>query len=163
MLGVARQNQAQRNVTFIHSRISVPWYQLLWMHHYMVLVSLAVLSILLFWSAVRRFGPMLPDLVPARRALMEHIDASGIWLARAPGGRALLLAAAREDLQATLLRRAPALQRMTAPQQCEELARQSSLDPALIDSALYGEPSSIDSEFTRQIRTVQTLRKHYER
>ena len=163
LLGLARLNGAHKHVTIVKSRTIVPWYSLLWMHYQMLLMALAALAALLFWHAVRRFGPLLPDPAPARRSLMEHIDASGAWLWKASGGRQVLIDAARADLQATLQRRAPALLRLPETQQHDELARQCGLTAAAVAAAMHYEPARFDHEFTRQIRTLQILRKHHER
>jgi hypothetical protein len=134
-----------------------------WKNYQKAVIALAALLALLFWASVRRFGPVLPDPAPARRSLMEHINASGAWLWKAKGGRQVLIDAARADLQATLQRRAPALLRLSETQQHDELALISGLAPAVIAHAMHYEPASVDAEFTRQIHTLQTLRKHYER
>lgn len=163
LLGLARLNEAGKHITIVKSRTVVPWYSLLWMHYQMLLIALAALAALLFWHAVRRFGPLLPDPAPARRSLMEHIDASGAWLWKAGGGRQVLIDAARADLHATLQRRAPALLRMPEAQQHDELARLCGLSAADVAAAMHYEPARFDTDFTRQIRTLQILRKHHER
>ncbi|QYF93665.1 DUF4350 domain-containing protein [Massilia sp. PAMC28688] len=163
LVGLARLNGAHKQVTIVKSRITVPWYALLWLHYKKVIIALAALLGLLFWASVRRFGPVLPDPAPARRSLMEHISASGAWLWKAKGGRQVLVDAARADLQATLQRRAPGLLRLSETQQHDELARLTGLSAAVIAHAMHYEPATAEAEFTRQIRTLQTLRKHYER
>lgn len=152
-----------KHVTIVKSSDFISWQRLLWLNYRMALTAAAVLLALLFWSAVRRFGPLLPAPVPARRSLMEHIDASGAWLWKARGGRLLLVDAARADLQATLQRRAPALLRLPEAALHDELARQAGLPATDIAHAMHYEPASVNADFTRQIRTLQTLRKHYER
>ncbi len=163
LLGLARINSAHKHVTIVKSRSFVPWYELLWVHYKKMLLALAAVAVLLFWRAVRRFGPVLPDPAPERRSLMEHIDASGAWLWKARGGRDVLIDAARADLLATLQRRAPALLRLHETHLQEELARLCGLTAFDVAHAMHHEPAREDEAFTRQIRTLQTLRKHYER
>lgn len=163
LLGLARLNGAHKHVTIVKSRTIVPWYSLLWMHYHMLIVALAALLALLFWASVRRFGPLLPDPAPERRSLMEHIDASGAWLWKANGGRQVLIDAARADLRATLQQRAPALLRLSETQQQDELARLCGFTATEVAQAMYYEPAAINADFTRQIRTLQTMRLHHER
>lgn len=163
LLGLARLNGEHKHVTIVQSRQIVDWIELLWINYSKLLMALAALLALLFWAAVRRFGPVLPDAEPERRALMEHIAASGAWLWQAEGGRQVLLLAARTELEQTLQRRAPALLRLGQNSQHQELARLCGLPLHHVAHAMHDDAASQSADFTRQIRTLQTLRKHYER
>lgn len=163
LVGLARLNGAHKHVTIVKSRAIVEWTELLWLNYSKLLIALAALLVLLFWAAVRRFGPVLPDPEPQRRSLMEHIAASGAWLWKAEGGRQVLLQAARAELEQTLQRRAPALLRLGQNSQHEELGRLCGLPPHEVAYAMHDGAASQSADFTRQIRTLQTLRKHYER
>lgn len=163
LVGLARLNGAHKHVTIVKSRQIIEWKELLWMNYSKLLIGLAALLLLLFWAAVRRFGPVLPDPEPQRRSLMEHIAASGAWLWKADGGREVLLQAARAEFEQTLQRRAPALLRLGQNSQHEELGRLCGLPPHEVAHAMHDGAASQSADFTRQIRTLQTLRKHYER
>ncbi len=152
-----------KHVTIVKRLNVLPWYQALWRHYQLALVSLAVCLALLFWSAVRRFGPVLPAPKAERRSLLEHIDASGAWLWKADGGRQVLLDAARDDTLALIRRRVPALFRMPEGELYATLARTCSLLETDVSEALEQDAASHVTRFTRQIRTLQTLRNHYER
>ncbi len=148
----------------IVQRLDMPsWYQAFWWHFQLGVISLGCGLLLLFWSAVRRFGPMLPEPERERRSLMEHIDASGRWLWKLPGGRDILLAAARDATNKVLQRRAPELQRVSPVEQIRLLARFCKLGQDDVASALRGPASRLPIKFTRQIQTLQQMRKHYER
>lgn len=152
-----------KHVTIVKRLNVLPWHKALWRHYGMALCGLAVCLALLFWSAVRRFGPILPAPKAERRSLLEHIDASGAWLWKADGGRQVLLDAAREDTLALVKRRAPALFRMPEGELWATLARNCALPEADVSEALEQDAASHVTRFTRQIRTLQTLRNHYER
>lgn len=46
------------------------------------LIALLLLTTMLLWHLMPRFGPILPDPPPQRRELLEHIEASGQFLWR---------------------------------------------------------------------------------
>lgn len=163
LLGLVKLKPGQAWVTIVKSRTILGWMELLWMRYSMMLIALAALLALLFWAAVRRFGPVLPDALPQRRSLMEHIAASGAWLWQAEGGRQTLLLAVRRELEDALQRRAPGLLRLGQNSQHDELARLCGLSAHEVAHAMHDDASRSSAEFTRQIRTLQTLRKHYER
>lgn len=152
-----------KHVTIVKRLKVLPWYQALWRHYKLALSGALVFLALLLWSAVRRFGPILPVPKAERRSLLEHIDASGAWLWKADGGRQVLLDAAREDTLALIRRRVPALFRMPEGKMWATLARTCALPEADISEALEQDAASHVTRFTRQIRTLQTLRNHYER
>ncbi|NHZ95876.1 DUF4350 domain-containing protein [Massilia sp. CCM 8734] len=152
-----------KHVTIVKRLNVLPWYKALWRHYKLVLISLAVCLALLLWSALRRFGPLLPVPKAERRSLLEHIDASGAWLWKADGGRQVLLDAARDDTLALIRRRVPALFRMPEGELWATLARTCALPEADVSEALQQDAASHVTRFTRQIRTLQTLRNHYER
>lgn len=163
LLALAALNPRARHVTLVQHLNMLPWYQALWVHYSALLISLACCLALALWAAMRRFGPMLPQPAGERRSLMEHIDASGAWLWKAAGGRQLLFEAAREETLALVRRRAPKLARMPAPQMAEALAQLAGLEQQHVMQALQQDAVPQVAGFTRQIRTLQELRNHYER
>ena len=163
LLYLARLNAARSTVTIVQHLDIVRWYRALWRRYPLALGSAALALVLLLWSATRRFGPMLPAPQPARRALVEHIDASGAWLWKLPGGRRLLLDAVRAGVNDLLVRRVHALRHLGPAEQCALLARATTLPAAALAAALLEPPAPLPRDFTRQIRTLVQLRNHYER
>ena len=163
LLGLARLNQQGRNVMLVLHADAAPWYAMLWRAAWMPLTALAVLLALLLWRAARRFGPMLPEPGTERRSLLEHIEASGNWLWRAKGGREVLLAAARQETQALLRRRAPELQQLGDDERAARLARLCNAPLIDMRSALHGPAAPHPAAFTRQIQLLQQVRTHHER
>lgn len=88
-----------------------------------VLAASAALVILWLWRIAPRFGPVAPDLPPARRRLLDHLRASGryYW---AKGLRGRLVVAARDAAMRRIARSQPDF--ASAPA-AERLARLSSL------------------------------------
>lgn len=163
LLLLAGQGGAKGPVLLVRHNETVGWADYLWQHWRPVLFGLAALLLLWAWNASRRFGPLLPALATERRALIEHIDASGRWLWRLPQGRALLLAAVRQRTEKLLLRRLPELHALDGNERARRLARLAKLPEAQVADAMLGVPAARAAEFTRQISTLQQLRAHYER
>lgn len=139
----------------------LPWYRALWQQFDLAIVSLALGLALLLWRAVLRFGPLLPAPQPRRRALLEHINASGRWLWQAPGGRDTLLAAARLATTDLMQRRAPDVLRLAPEAQAQHLAGPCRLAADDIRRALHDDAARQAPDFARQISTLQTLREYY--
>src|SRR5690606_20629964 len=74
------------------------------------------------WLRTRRFGPRVPSPEPARRALLEHVQASGEHLWRY-GRASTLYAAVREVFIARLRRRDPLAAALDGRAQAEAIAR----------------------------------------
>jgi len=163
LLALARLHPGAGQFTIVRQLTLPTWYGALWRAAWPFLSALALLVALLLWRALRRFGPLLPQAAQPRRALLEHIDASGNWLWQASGGRELLLAAARGLTDDALRRRAPALAQLDLPQRIAELARRHAYPVADLQLALADAAASRPPTFTRQIALLQQLRTHYER
>jgi hypothetical protein len=163
LLGLVALNASAKHVTIVRNLVLPKWYVLFWEHYRLALISVACFLLLLLWAAVRRFGPLLPMPEGERRSLMEHIDASGAWLWNAEGGRLQLLEAARRDTLALIERRAPKLSRLPPGPMASALAALVDLPESHVIEALHSDTAPHLQLFTRQIRTLQTLRNHYER
>jgi hypothetical protein len=150
-------------VLLVQHNETVSWAAWLWQHCRPVVLGLAALLLLWTWNATRRFGPLLPEASTARRALIEHIEASGRWLWRLPQGRALLLDAVRGRTEKLLLRRLPELHALAGDERARRLARLTRLPEAQVREALHGPAAARAADFTRQISTLQQLRAHHER
>ncbi len=163
LLDLVKLNTSSSDIIIVQ-RVDAPsWYKTLWAYYHLGITSLGCALLLLFWVAVRRFGPMLPEPDQERRAIIEHIDASGRWLWKIPGGREILLASARAATNKLLQRRAPELGRLEPAAQVHRMARQCNLKEADVVSALHKPAGKLAYEFTLQIQILQQLRKLYER
>lgn len=122
------------------------------------LVSGLVLLGLALWRFVPRFGPPLPEPVPDRRELREHLAALGRYLWRA-GGLDHWLRAAREAFLTRLAIRHPALAALPPAEQAAALARLTRRSPGMISAALYL-PASSPPSFTAALRTLRNLERN---
>ncbi len=152
-----------KRTMFVHYLDFLPWYEALWENAKYALLSLALALLLLLWMVVRRFGPLLPEAILERRSMIEHIDASGRWLWHLPGGPEVLLSAARKNTQQVLRRRIAEWGRLSPQEQVERLQQDGQFTAQKLWQALHEKPSANPLQFTTQVQTLQTLRRHYER
>ncbi|MEN4903498.1 DUF4350 domain-containing protein [Luteimonas sp. TWI1416] len=128
---------------------SVPplWYLLLtrgWMAWGPLLLALAAW----LWMRTQRLGPLRPSPPAARRALLEHVRASGEHLVRY--GRApLLYEAVREAFLARLRRRDPLAASLEGEARDEAIAARTGLSPREVRQALLA-PRPDDAKALRQ-------------
>ncbi|MBV8636047.1 MAG: DUF4350 domain-containing protein [Burkholderiaceae bacterium] len=163
LLGLAALNAHGKSVTLIQRIDVAAWYSILWHAAPYAICTTAAFLLLWAWSAMRRFGPQLPDPDDRRRALLEHIDASGRWLWKSTKGREIMLAAMRRAAERALARRIPELRKLAPERQVERLAADGKMSRAELERALLDAPGKLPIEFTRQIQTLQELKAHYER
>lgn len=153
--------------TVIVEHLDMPrWYELIWNATQFAIISAAFALLALLWMGLRRFGPMLPEPSTERRSLIEHIDASGRWLWKAPQGPEQLLQAARAPVMALLSRKVPQYQRLTQDERVHAIVNGTNATTpfsyADIHSALFAPASTQPAAFTRQIHTLTQLKKHYD-
>lgn len=163
LLVLARLAGPQAPVLIVQTAQAQTWPQALWQHFAPALCAAALLLLLWGWAVARRFGPAVPEPDGTRRALLEHVDASGRWLWQVPGGRELLLGAVRGAVLARLRRRAPELEALEPAERLRQLADRTRLPRADLERALYGAPARRAADFAHQISTLQKLRVHHER
>jgi hypothetical protein len=155
--------QPNGKITIVEHMGVMPWKKWLWQNFAFALFAALIALLLALWIGVRRFGPLLPGPREERRSLMEHITASGAWLWKSQVGRDLLLEAVRKSVMTIVRRRLPTLEGLDRERELALLARLSNQSVEALDKALYAPAGQHPPEFTRQIRTLQELRKEYER
>lgn len=127
-------------------------------HAWMALLSLGAFVAVLFWKAAPRFGPLLPEPDPARRSLLEHVDASGRLLWQEGAGDRLVKAT-RAALLVRIERTHPAWVRLTLPQLHAQLVEFAQLPDRQLFRALFDDHYATPAEFTAAIRTLEHVRK----
>lgn len=127
-------------------------------HAWMALLSLGALVAVVFWKAASRSGPLLPEPDPARRSLLEHVDASGRLLWQEGAGDRLVKAT-RAALLSRIERTHPAWARLPLPQLHSRLTEFSHLPDQHLFRALFEDHYASPAEFTAAIRTLEHLRK----
>lgn len=107
-----------------------------------VLLALAALIAFALWHAMPRFGPIAPAPQPIRRALLEHLNASGRFLLK--NQRADVLASATADAAlAAVARRHPVFAALDREGKSQFLRTRLGLDAAHAEALLA--PSRVDS------------------
>jgi len=122
-----------------------------------VLAALAALLLAGFRAAAPRFGPPIPDPDPARRSLLEHLDACGRYQWRSGRGEPLLRAA-RAAMRQRLGQVHPGWLLLDPPELRLRLAQASGLDPERIQRALHSAQPH-PAGFLEAIQTLHRLRR----
>ncbi len=110
------------------------------------------------WMRMQRFGPRLPSPEPARRALLEHVQASGEHLWRY-GRASTLHAAVREVFMARLRRRDPLAAALDGPAQASAIAERTGTPVADVTAALQTPRPNDGADFRLRIARLLQLRR----
>lgn len=150
-----QRNGPPAGVTLVYRHQPPSLWALLGRHGWMVLVSGAALLALWLWSALPRFGPLLPDPPPARRSLLEHVIATGEYLWRHGHHGLLLKSARRSVLRQALGNQAPAHGLAVI----EAVSAETGLEPELVRIALYGGGSDDPDSFFQAVAALERVRR----
>lgn len=154
---------AKQTVYLVNDVEAAPWWRLLWQRYFMPLIALMCLSALWFWRVKSRFGSLLPDPQVDRRAVLEHIRASGRWMWQSKTGRQTLLDAMRLDVRQLLQRRAPDVLVLSDEEQVQRLAQAAGISQQNLKFAYLETVANNSKDFTLQIKILKLIRTHYER
>ena len=110
------------------------------------------------WLRTQRFGPRLPSPEPARRALLEPVQASGEPLWRY-GRASALYAAVREVFMARLRRRDPLAAALDGRAQAEAIALRTGVTIADVEHALQTPRPNDGADFRHRIARLLQLRQ----
>jgi hypothetical protein len=132
-------------------------WRLLVEHGGRVLLALLLALSAWLWMRMQRFGPLLPPRPEARRALVEHVQASGEHLHRY-GRDGLLLQALRDALFARMRRRDPLAAALSGDAQAEAVAARTGLPADAVRAALRTVPPANAHELRTRIAQLIALR-----
>lgn len=135
-----------------------PLWKLLLERAWMAWLPLVLALLAWLWLRAQRFGPWLPSPVQPRRALLEHVDASGEHLLRY-GKLTLLHRALRETVLARLRRVDPLIAAQQGDTQARLLAQRLGLHPDTLRAVLDTRPPATPHEFRQRIARLIALRK----
>ncbi|HVI57801.1 MAG TPA: DUF4350 domain-containing protein [Luteimonas sp.] len=148
----------QGTVHLVYAASMPPLWRLLlekaWMAWLPALLALAAW----LWMRTQRFGPRLPSPEPARRALLEHVQASGEHLWRY-GRASALYAAVREAFITRLRRRDPLAAALDGRAQAEAIARRTGAAAADVELALQTPRAGDAADFRQRIARLLQLRQ----
>ncbi len=131
---------------------------LIWRHAYTVVIALALALLAWLVSRSQSIGPLQPANQLARRALLDHIRASGEFLFRR--GRSMLLySAVRERLLTRLRDRWPELAALPIDDQINALEKQTGMGHADISHALKPQDLGRADKLVAAISTLNRMRE----
>jgi hypothetical protein len=144
-------------VHLIYAADIAPMYVLILRHGWPILLPLSLALLAWLWARSQRFGPLLPLASGHRRALLEHVQASGEFVFRR--GRTLSLYAAVQRLfMARLKRREPALAALDGEALVQALSTRYEMSAASIRQALNPVDLARPDQFIATIKTLMQLR-----
>jgi hypothetical protein len=126
--------------------------------------ALVVAGLLLaawLWHVIPRFGSLIPDPVPVRRRLLDHLRASGLFHWN-NGNVGRLTMAARESCMHRIARTHPVIAALPVAQRAARFAQVTGLPEDDILAALTGQPADAP-QFTAAIRTLQAIEERLTR
>lgn len=135
---------------------------LLMQYAWPVLLMSAFLLLASFWALIPRFGAFIPEPIPERRRILEHIKTSGQFMWKRPTeGKQQLLESTRQAIRQAARAQLPGWQWLGVDQQTEQLAQHLKLTPDQTSSLhqLLTAPQLADTEFMRLVQLANSLRK----
>ncbi|MGN6512897.1 MAG: DUF4350 domain-containing protein [Lysobacteraceae bacterium] len=160
-LALARQLLAPHygagTVQLVYAANMPPLWRWLLAHGWRVLLPLLLALAAWLWMRAQRFGPPLPPRPQARRALVEHVQASGEHLYRY-GRDALLHQAMRDAVLARLRRRDPLAAALAGDAQAQAVAARTGLPVAGVRDTLQPHPPANGPELLARISRLIALR-----
>lgn len=145
-------------VHLVYAASMPPLWRLLLDRAWMAWLPLLLAMCAWLWMRTQRFGPRVPSPEPARRALLEHVQASGEHLWRY-GRAATLHGAVRDALLARLRRRDPVAAALEGELQAAAIAARTGVPAAEVLSALRTPRPRDGADFTRRIARLLQLRQ----
>lgn len=135
-----------------------PLWQWLWKQAPELVTASFIFLIFWFWSRGPRFGPLVVEPAPARRRILEHIEASGRFLWQHQK-QERLLNTVRDELSATAARRHPAWASMSDAEKIRHVATLAALEPKEVQLLLQDPVPHKRQDFTRTLRQLENIRK----
>lgn len=129
---------------------------LLWERAWPAILSLVALLVAGARFAGQRFGPRIDRATPARRSILEHLDAAGAMLWRA-SQRDRLVAPMRAAVRLRLSRRVPAVAHLEGESLVEAVAEALDRPVGGVREALLSPPPEDRPGFVRMTQALQSL------
>lgn len=148
----------QGTVHLVYAASMPPLWRLLWDRAWMAWLPLLLAVCAWLWMRTQRFGPRLPSPEPARRALLEHVQASGEHLWRY-GRAATLHTAVRDVFLARLRRRDPVAAALGGELQAAAVAQRTGATAAEVLAALQTPRPRDGADFRHRIARLLQLRQ----
>lgn len=150
-------NYGQGTVHLVYATRMPPLWRLLLERAWMVWLPLLLALAAWLWMRMQRFGPLRPSPALARRALLEHVRASGEHLYRY-GQAGQLHAAAREAFLQRLRRRDPLAAALDGEAQAEAIAARLGMPARDVSHALRSPRPHDAADFRLRIARLIEMR-----
>ncbi len=134
-----------------------PLWQWLWNNTRYMVLSLSILFLLWLWRMPFRFGPVLNDIQPQRRSLVEHIRAAGYYRWHNEQSK-YLLQQVQNRLWVHIKKTHPAIPYDNKLKACKILAEITGIQDSLIKEALLTEGKLDEYEFTETIKLLELIK-----
>lgn len=151
-------NWGQGTVHLVYAANMPPLWRWLLSHAWMMLLPCVLALLAWMWQRTQRFGPYMPSPQQPRRALMEHLEASGEHLLRY-GQLARMHLALREAVLIRLRRRDPLAAEQDDDIRAQLLARRTGISAADLRATLDSRSPHHLAEFRHRISCLIDLRK----
>ncbi len=151
-------NYGQGVVHLVYAASMPPLWRLLLDRAWMAWLPLLVGFVAWLWMRTQRFGPLAPSPAADRRALLEHVQASGEHLWRY-GQAALLHGAVRDAFLDRLRRRDPMAAALDGAAQADAIAARTGRSAADVTAALQSPRPNDARDFVQRISRLIQLRR----
>ncbi len=164
-------NPQFKDVLLIHKDTLPSLFSLLLAHAWALLAMAGLTLLFVFWALIPRFGALIPEPIPERRRIGEHIKASGQFLWKQPAnGREQLIHSTHLALQQNARQHIPGWAGLTLSQQASALGTYLQLPPeqhAALESLLADTTANPvnsarrpdEAYFVRLVKLANRLRK----
>lgn len=145
-------------VWFIYDATFPPLWEVIWNNAPYFVISLAIVLVFWLWSIMPMFGPAIRPDPTARRSIIEHVRAAGLFVWRNHGARALetsSTAAVMHEAES----RYPGINRLPMEAQAKQIARMTGLPAQAILDILPNRDEPQHREFTHNMQALQRIRK----
>lgn len=150
-------NLGRGTVHLVYDAAMPPLWRTLLEGAWMAWLPLLLATLGWLWWRTQRRRPLLPSPLPERRALIEHVQASGEHVHRHGRGH-LLHAALRALFDARLRRRDPYAASLEGQAQRQAIAARTGLTEAEVDSALRAPVPFVAADLRLRIARLNRLR-----
>lgn len=150
-------NHGRGTVHLVYDADMPPLWKLLLERAWMAWLPLLLATLGWLWWRMQRRGPLLPSPLPERRALIEHVQASGEHVHRYGRGH-LLHASLRQLFDARLRRRDPYAASLDGQAQRAAIAARTGLTEAEVEAALRAPVPFVAADLRLRIARLNSLK-----
>lgn len=130
----------------------------LWLKANPLMVSMFILTTVVLWMMMLRFGPIINVHEPVRKRFLDHIIAAGNYHWR-QGHYNRLINNVRKQLSEKIQRSYPEWRNISREQQLKHLVDKSHLDIQVIEKAIFDTNIEQIEDFVTKIKVLEKLRK----